>query len=306
MQLTSRPAQIAAPSSFGHRSAARATRRPGGQSRARRRPVVIKLGGELLEDRKQLRRIAAALTRLATNQPLVVVHGGGREVDADMARFRIQKRTVDGLRITDAPTLDVVVGVLAGRVNTRVVAAVGAAGGSAVGLTGADASIARVRRARRYRASDGSRVDLGFVGQPVGDERPTLLLDLCAKGYVPVVASIGSDARGRLFNVNADTLAGDFATRLRAKWLIIAGTTAGVLDPDGRTIPVVDKAVVERLITNGQASAGMIAKLRACQAAQRGGVTDVAIVDGRRGLLECTDCTRVIAGTANRPGTCKQ
>ena len=278
-----------------------ARRRAGARARRRRSgPVVVKLGGELLEDARQLRRLASALARMAAREPLVVVHGGGREVDADLARLGIPKRAVDGLRITDTATLDVVVGVLAGRVNTRLVAAVCAAGASAVGLTGADGTIVRVRRARRYRSADGTRVDLGFVGQPVGDRQPRLLLDLCAAGHVPVVASIGTDARGQLFNVNADTLAGSLATQLGARRLIIAGVTAGVLDTSGRTIPEVDDAMIDHLIAGGQASAGMIAKLLACRAAGLNGVADVAIVDGRRAALAAAAGTAVVMDQTGR------
>lgn len=281
------------------------TRRQINPRRVRRRrwaraPSVIKLGGELVEDPRRLRRIARALVDAATRQPLVVVHGGGREVDAEMERLGLQKQTVDGLRVTDAATLDVVVGVLAGRVNTRLVAAIGAAGGSAVGLTGADAGISPVTPARRYRATDGSSVDLGFVGVPKRGAAPKLLLDLAGAGHVPVVASISSDARGRLYNVNADTLAGDIAARLRATQLIVAGATPGVLDEAGRTIPVVDDTLLVQLIRERQASAGMIAKLLACRAARLGGVARVAIIDGRkRAALDTADGTgmTLVTGT---------
>ena len=162
--------------------------------------------------------------------PLVIVHGGGREIDASLARAGIEKRQVDGLRITDEPTLDVVVGVLAGLVNTRFVAALCAAGVRAVGLTGADAGIGRVKAAAPHRSTKGEIVDLGRVGEPIGRETPALLVDLCRNGYVPVVSSIGASRRGLLFNVNADTLAAHLAGRLRSPRLIIAGATAGVLD----------------------------------------------------------------------------
>lgn len=269
------------------------------------RPHVIKFGGELLEEPRRLRRLARRVCEAATRRRVLVVHGGGREVDAEMARLGIPKRAVDGLRITDADTLDVVLGVLAGRVNTRVVAAIGAAGGSAVGLTGADAGLVRVAAARRYRATDGRQVDLGFVGQPRrAAAPPRLLLDLLRAGHVPVVASIGSDGRGRLYNVNADTLAADLAVRLGADRLTIAGSTRGVLDADGRTIPVVDGRRLARLIRDGHASAGMIAKLLACRAARGGGVPQVRIVDGRRpGMLENgdgADTTMVTASGTKR------
>ena len=255
----------------------------------RRPPTIVKLGGELLEEAARLRRIAGALADAAEREPLVVVHGGGREVDAEMARLGIPKRAVDGLRITDGPTLNVVAGVLAGRVNTRLVAALGAARASAVGLTGADGGVARVRRERRYRAADGTEVDLGFVGRPVGAGPPALLIDLLAAGHVPVIASLGAGAGGQIFNVNADTLAGFLAARLGARRLIIAGGTAGVLDAGGRTIPVVDDRRIDTLIGDGQASAGMVAKLLACRAALAGGAGEVAIVDGRqarRGMFD--------------------
>ncbi len=269
----------------------------------RERPTVIKLGGELLEEPVRLRRLAGALADVAHREPLVVVHGGGREVDAEMARLGIPKRAVDGLRITDGPTLDVVAGVLAGRVNTRLVAALGAAGASAVGLTGADSGLARVRRERRYRAANGTAVDLGFVGRPVGKDPPALLLDLLAAGHVPVVASLGSGAGGQIFNINADTLAGFLAARLSARRLLIAGGTAGVLDADGRTIPTVVDRGIDALIGGGQANAGMVAKLLACRAALDGGAGEVTIVDGRRprrGMFDDSVGTAVVAGPRAR------
>lgn len=271
----------------------------------RPRPTVIKLGGELLEEPTRLRRLARALADVANGEPLVVVHGGGREVDAEMARLGIPKRAVDGLRITDGPTLDVVAGVLAGRVNTRLVAALGASGASAVGLTGADGGLARVRRERRYRAANGTEVDLGFVGKPVGTAPPALLRDLLAAGHVPIIASLGSGAGGQIFNVNADTLAGFLAARLGARRLLIAGGTAGVLDAASRTIPTVDDRGIDTLIGGGQASAGMVAKLLACRAALHGGVGAVTIVDGRRprrGMFDDADGTTIVAGRQPRGG----
>ena len=244
--------------------------------------VVLKLGGELLAETRQRRDVAAALGRLAAGAALVVVHGGGREVDAALARRGIAKRAVDGLRVTDAATLDVVVGMLAGQVNTRLVGAARGAGVRAVGLTAADAGVAAVERAAPYAAADGSVVDLGFVGQPAGDAPPVLLETLCAAGFVPVVASIGAAADGQLLNVNADTLAGDLAVRFRAGRLLIAGGTAGVLDRQGNTLPALDDAAIERLVADGRASAGMVAKLNACRRARGNGVARVEIVDGRQ------------------------
>ena len=254
--------------------------------------TVLKLGGELVEEPDGRRDVAAAIRRLASRPPLVVVHGGGREVDMEMAAKGIPRRVVDGLRLTDAATLDVVVGVLAGRVNTWLVAAARAAGVPAVGLTAADAGVSTVQRAEPYSAADGTVVDLGFVGQPAGADRPELLDRLCQAGLVPIVASIGADSAGQLLNVNADTLAGHLAARLGAARLLIAGGTAGVLDEQGRTIPSIDEHALEQLIADGRASAGMVAKLIACREAGRAGVGRIDIVTGTR-----TDDLDTSAGT---------
>ena len=260
------------------------------QSRPRlHQPTVIKLGGELLEEPSSLRRLARTLGELSSRESLVVVHGGGREIDMDLAKHRIPKRSIDGLRITDAETLDIVVSVLAGRVNTRLVSAMATAGASAVGLTGADASLVPVRRDRTYRAANGKKWDLGYVGRPCSIEPPKLLLNLLEQGYTPVVASIGTGTKGQLYNVNADTLASHLAVRLKASRLVITGSTNGVLDSSGKTIPTLAGESVTRVINDGSASVGMIAKLLACREALRNGVGTVAIINGsnaRRGLFE--------------------
>jgi acetylglutamate kinase len=243
--------------------------------------VVLKLGGELLEQRADVDRIAEGIARLAARGPLAVVHGGGKEIDAGLAAAGIQKVQVDGIRVTDAATLDVVVAVLAGAINTRLVAALRAAGARPVGLTGADAGVVSIRKAAPLTRSTGEKVSLGLVGAPRGNGAPALVTDLVSRGYVPVIACIGATNDGQILNVNADTLAAHLAVGLRAGRLVIAGGTAGVLDDDGRTIERVDDRQASRLIKQGTASAGMVAKLQACRAAVRGGVGDVVIVNGR-------------------------
>jgi acetylglutamate kinase len=242
---------------------------------------VLKIGGELLEQEGHMRRIAAIIARAAGLVPIAVVHGGGKEIDAALARAGIARRQVDGLRVTDAATLNVVVQVLAGTVNTRFVAAINASGAPAVGLTGADAGTALVERAAPHVSVAGSTVDLGLVGHPIGRRWPRLLLDLGSSGYVPVIASIGMSPEGELFNVNADTLAAHLAGRLAAARFVIAGSTAGVLDTTGQTIPQLDRDEVHRLIASNVASAGMIAKLRACEDALEQGAAEVVLIDGR-------------------------
>jgi len=245
------------------------------------RPTVLKLGGELIEDPAAMQAMAKTIAAIARRVPLVVVHGGGREIDAQLAKWGIPKRQVDGIRVTDQATLAVVVPVLAGTINTRLVAAIGAFGGPAVGLTGADAGVARVEPAPPMRTVAGETVSLGLVGRPVNDGVPHLLHHLLAGRYVPVIASIGADAAGTLYNVNADTIAGALAEKLWAARLVIAGTTAGVLDASGQTMTELGAQAEAALIASGTVNAGMLAKLQACRAALHSGVGSVLIVSGR-------------------------
>jgi acetylglutamate kinase len=260
--------------------------------------VVLKLGGELLEQPARMKMMARAIARMAETTPLVIVHGGGKEIDAALAQASIPKHQVDGLRITDEATLQVVVSVLAGSVNTRFVAALNAAGARAVGLTGADAGIAPVKKAKPHQATNGEVVDLGLVGEPLSVGSPKLIKTLVAEGFVPVVACIGAANDGRLYNVNADTLAGNLAGRLRAKRLVMAGATRGVLGAKGVTVPKLDREGIEALIGSGTATAGMVAKLRACRKAVHCNVRDVAIADGR----EPRRLTALVLGKAPRKG----
>jgi acetylglutamate kinase len=245
------------------------------------RPLVIKFGGELIEDRAHLATVVAGLSAIAGGGPMVIVHGGGKEIDAALKVAGLEKRQVEGLRITDAATLDVVVSVLAGAVNTRFVAALNTAGVRAVGLTGADGSCGLAAVAPPHRTVDGQTVDLGRVGIPDAGADMRVVHTLTAGGFVPVIACIGMGGDGQLFNVNADTFAGHLAARLGARRLVIAGTTPGVLDAGGATLPLLGADAITRLVADGTATAGMIAKLRACEHALASGVDDVVIVDGR-------------------------
>ncbi len=242
--------------------------------------TVLKLGGELLEDAAAIQGVASAIVRLALREPLVVVHGGGRAIDAELRARGEEPRFIDGLRVTDAAALDAVVCVLAGRNNTALVAAIGAIGARAVGLTGADGLIGRATLASAFTAVSGERVDLGLVGQPDAAD-VSLLSDLGRLGYIPVVASVGVSVAGELLNVNADALAGHLAAALHARRLIVAGATKGVLGPDGQTIAHLTPEDIDRMTASGTAHSGMVAKLAACRRALDGGVQDVAIVAGR-------------------------
>ena len=283
------------------------SRTPGVSSRKRRQEVtpeviVLKLGGELLEQPEDLATIAKAIAKLSGHARLVVVHGGGREIDAALSTAGIPKQQVDGLRVTDARTLEVVVSVLAGAINTRLVAAVRRAGADPVGLTGADATVATMKRAEPIVSVAGERVDLGLVGAPVGNGAPRLLTDLLSRGYVPIIACIGATRNGQLLNVNADTLASHLAAALRARRLVIAGGTSGVLNEQGETIERLTTRDAARMVKTGTANKGMVAKLQACRAALQAGVGDVVIANGRRTRLgtladsstRLAGCTQVV------------
>jgi acetylglutamate kinase len=242
--------------------------------------TILKLGGELLEDGAAVRAAAQAIVRLAATTPLVVVHGGGRAIDAELRARGQSPKFVDGLRVTDEATLDTVVSVLAGRNNTTLVAAIATAGGRAVGLTGADGRIGLSRRAAPLRTVSGELADLGLVGEPIGADA-SLIADLLGIGCIPVIASIGVDPDGVLLNVNADVLAAHLAAIVPARRLIIAGGTAGVLDAEGRTIPALGVDEIDAMMASGVAHSGMVAKLGACRLAFSSGVTDISIVAGR-------------------------
>jgi acetylglutamate kinase len=239
--------------------------------------IVLKIGGELLETPAQLHTVVGAIRR----ERLVIVHGGGKEIDRALTVANIERRQVDGLRITDEATLGVVVSVLAGAVNTRLVGALSAVGARAVGLTGADGRCGLAERATAHRTTDGRTIDLGRVGVPSNRADVGIIRKLVADGFVPVIASIGVEENGELLNVNADTFSGHLAAKLAARRLIIAGTTPGVLGENGETISHLDPARISALVHGGTAAAGMIAKLRACEHAVAHGVEEVVIVDGR-------------------------
>jgi acetylglutamate kinase len=260
---------------------------------------VLKLGGELLETPEQRARIAAAAAALASQRPLAIVHGGGRAIDAELDRRGIAPKKVDGLRITDAATLDVVVSVLGGSANTELVAALVESGVAAVGLTGVDAGLGRANRVAAHRSTTGAIVDLGLVGD-AADVDASLIELLLVHGYVPVVASLGFDAHPstgapNILNVNADVMACRLAAALEASDLVIAGATAGVLDDQGEPIATLDAAGVDSVIARGTATAGMVAKLSACRSALLEGVASVRIVDGRQ--LDATHGVEDALGT---------
>jgi acetylglutamate kinase len=259
--------------------------------------TVLKVGGELLETPADLRAVVSHAAVAAAAGPLVIVHGGGRELSAELTRRGAAPRMVDGIRVTDDEALAAAVSVLAGTINTRLVAALATAGVRAVGLTGADGALLRARRSPAARSRAGQRVDLGHVGIPVPSSDTALLRALCAGGFVPVVASIGITGDGALLNVNADVAASHLAVSLGAERLLVLGGTDGVLDADGRTIPALSREEADALIDAGAATDGMAAKLAACVHASARGVAEVRIASGRDAPGAAASGTAIARGT---------
>ncbi|MGZ4714624.1 MAG: acetylglutamate kinase [Acidimicrobiia bacterium] len=237
--------------------------------------VVIKYGGHAM-DRPELSDLFAqdvVLMHLVGMNP-VVVHGGGPQITELMARLGKTTEFVDGLRVTDAETVDIARMALVGKVNREVVVSLNQHGSYAVGLSGEDAGLIRVTQ-RDPR--------LGFVGD-VERINPAILLRLFREELIPVVATIGMDEEGQAYNVNADTVAGAIAESLGAEKLVYLTDVAGVYGdfPDeGSLISRIDPDGLEELVTSGKASEGMIPKLRSCVHALRNGVTRAHILDGR-------------------------
>jgi acetylglutamate kinase len=204
----------------------------------------------------------------------IVVHGGGPQIGEMLKRLGIQSRYIDGLRVTDAATMEVVEMVLAGTVNKQLVAAINSAGGCAVGLSGKDGGLIRARKLTRNGA------DLGFVGEPERIEG-AVLATFRQSDIVPVIAPIGIGAAGETYNINADTVAGAVAAAVKASRFLLLTDVPGVLDGEKRLISELSAAQARRLIADGTISGGMIPKVETCLDAVEGGVEAAVIVDGR-------------------------
>lgn len=246
---------------------------------------VIKYGGHAMGEEHLARDFArdiVLLKQVGINP--VVVHGGGPQIKAMLDRLKIESRFVDGLRVTDAATVEVVEMVLAGRINKEIVTAIQAAGGKAVGICGKDARLIRARPVRRTRKTPDSAieevVDLGFVGEPEEIDR-TILDVLAGSEIIPVVAPIGAGPNGETYNINADTAAGAIAAAVRARRLLMLTDVAGVLDRDGRLVPWLGVHEARTMIADGTIRGGMIPKVETCLAAVEHGVGAATILDGR-------------------------
>ncbi|WP_334109553.1 acetylglutamate kinase [Thermodesulfitimonas autotrophica] len=248
--------------------------------------IVVKYGGHAMLNCELKRAVMTDLVLMKyVGMHPVVVHGGGPDISKMLKRLGKETSFVNGLRVTDAETMEVVEMVL-GRLNKEITALINRLGGRAVGLCGKDANLVMAtKKPGKVRLADGSEVeqDLGFVGR-VTQVNPDLLLSVIQQGYIPVVAPIGLGPDGEGYNINADTVAGKIAEALGADKLIILTDVEGILsDPADKNsvISVLRVDDIPELVASGKISGGMIPKLECCAAAIKGGVKQAHILDGR-------------------------
>jgi acetylglutamate kinase len=245
--------------------------------------IVIKFGGHAMGDDKAMEAFARDVVLMKQcNVNPVIVHGGGPMINEMLDRLAIRSEFVDGKRVSDAATVEVVEMVLSGRINKRIVQAINAQGGKAIGLSGKDANLMVCEKDMKTVVRDGRKVviDLGFVGRPV-EVNPEILASFLGSDFIPVVAPIGVGRNGETFNVNGDTAAGAVAAAMRADRLLLLTDVAGVKDADGTVLTSLSAADVSRLTAAGVIAGGMIPKTQTALDALAGGVRAVVILDGR-------------------------
>ncbi|MGF1676059.1 MAG: acetylglutamate kinase [Rivularia sp. (in: cyanobacteria)] len=240
------------------------------------RTVVVKYGGAAMKDSSLKDKVIRDVVFLScVGLRPILVHGGGPEINTWLEKIGIEPQFKDGLRVTDAPTMDVVEMVLVGRVNKEIVALINQAGGKAVGLCGKDGNLIKAR----HQGEDG----IGFVGE-VSSVNTEILKTLAENGYIPVVSSVAADDTGQAYNINADTVAGEIAAALGAEKLILLTDTRGILEnyQDPSTlIAKVDIKEARDLISKGIVAGGMIPKVTCCVRSLAQGVRAAHIIDGR-------------------------
>jgi len=245
--------------------------------------LVLKYGGHAMGDPRVedwFSRDVVLLKQVGIHP--IVVHGGGPQIAHMLRRLGIESTIVDGLRVTDAATMEVVEMVLAGTINKQLVSAINAEGGQAVGLCGKDGRLIEARKMRLTRVEAGARteIDLGFVGEP--QQIATAVLDTFRQSdIIPVIAPIGVGVSGETYNINADTVAGAIAAAVKATRLLLLTDVAGVLDADKRLISEITAVEARRMIAEGVINGGMIPKVETCLQAVDGGVEAAVILDGR-------------------------
>jgi acetylglutamate kinase len=244
--------------------------------------IVIKYGGNAMTEEHLKHGFAkdVVLLKLVGLNP-VVVHGGGPQINELLKRVGKQGEFIQGMRVTDEETMDIVEMVLGGQVNKEIVSLINQHGGKAVGLTGTDGSMIRAKKLMVKAKNDGEElIDIGLVGE-VSHIDPALVALLDSQDFIPVIAPIGVGDMGEAFNINADLVAGKLAETLKAEKLILMTNTTGVLDKNGGLLTGLTAAQVDDLIADGTISGGMIPKISMALEAVKNGVKSSHIIDGR-------------------------
>lgn len=246
--------------------------------------IVVKYGGNAMTDPALESSFARDIVLLKTvGMHPVVVHGGGPQVDNLLKELGRQSQRIDGMRVTDKSTMDVVEMVLGGSVNKSIVSLINKHGGRAIGLTGKDANLILAKKLLLEKIGDDGiavPIDLGFVGEVVSVNQDVITM-LIAADFIPVIAPLGVDSEGHTYNINADLVAGKVAEFLQAEKLMLLTNIKGVLGRDGEVVTGVTPKMVDGLIEDGTISGGMIPKIQCALDAVRGGVKSAVIVDGR-------------------------
>jgi acetylglutamate kinase len=244
--------------------------------------IVIKYGGNAMTDlalQEQFARDVVLLKLVGMNP--VVVHGGGPQIGELLKRVGKQSEFIQGMRVTDEETLDVVEMVLGGLVNQDIVTLINRAGGTAVGLTGKDGNFIHARKMKLRAANPSDEdIDIGQVGEVVSID-PGIVNLLCNQNFIPVIAPLGVGEEGEAYNINADLVAGKLAITLQAEKLLLLTNTSGVLDREGHVLTGLTSAMVQTLIEDGTISGGMLPKVDCALDAVKNGVKTAHIIDGR-------------------------
>ncbi len=246
--------------------------------------VVIKYGGAAMQEPDLKAAFARDITLLQyLGIHPVVVHGGGPQIGQVLAQMEIPTRFVEGMRVTDENTMDVVEMVLAGKINKEIVNLINAAGGAAVGLSGKDGRLITARKLQFYRPREDEPpeiIDIGLVGEVTG-VNTALIKTLQAQHFIPVIAPVGAGDAGETYNINADLVAGAVARAMGAAKLILLTDVPGVLDEDRHLVSTLDKETARAMIAAGIISGGMLPKINCCLEAVAAGVGKAHILDGR-------------------------
>jgi acetylglutamate kinase len=246
--------------------------------------VVIKFGGNAMGDQALADAFAQDIVYLKQSgvNP-IVVHGGGPQIAAMLKKLQIKSEFVQGLRVTDKPTVDIVEMVLAGAINKQIVSAINRQGGKAVGISGKDANLMIAKRITHLPDPDSNllkAIDIGYVGDPL-EVNPHIVDVISKSDLIPVIAPVAMSREGDTLNINADTFASALAARMKAKRLLLLTDVAGVLDKDKNLIARLTTDEARNLIMDGTITGGMIPKIEGCIEVVEAGVEAVVIIDGR-------------------------